>query len=153
MKAAESLPEPGTAFIKNEDNTFGRGEIAYFMEKVVLWSAISGNFHLYRPDIVLTDDSFEFIKPIIAEWQNCPLKMLGNAIRLQARQKVISQITFVAQVGREIPVVPAMVPADCDLVLACGGTSNTNCDGVRFATGPGKATHFRPGVQLDQTFR
>jgi hypothetical protein len=58
-----------------------------------------------------------------------------------------------AEIGAEIPVVPAVVPAEGHHVAAGRRARDSDRDRHRFAAGATEADHVRPGVQLDQQFR
>ena len=57
----------------------------------------------------------------------------------------------VGQVGAEVPVMPAVVPAERDLVAAAGGARNADGDRVRLAAGAREARHVRPRVERDES--
>ena len=77
----------------------------------------------------------------------------GDAARIESRQKMLFQRvgrSFPRKVGRQIPVVPAMVSAEGDQISARGSSRDMRGDGHRLAAGACVADVFCPRMQLDQ---
>ena len=82
----------------------------------------------------------------------------GDSGRLEAGQEVVSQrvravIGFVREIRGQVPVVPAVVPADDDFVSPGCRACNADRGGHGLATRPGKPCHLRPGMNLCQQAR
>ena len=70
-----------------------------------------------------------------------------------AGEKMLAEGVFSPQVGRQIPVMPAVIAAEGNFVAACECSGDSDCHRHRFAAGPGKADLFRPRVEFTKEIR
>jgi hypothetical protein len=73
---------------------------------------------------------------------------MGNAIRGKSGEQVVAECILRTYVCSQLPVVPSVIAAECDLVAAGVGPCNANCNGHRLSTASGIAHHLRPRMNF-----
>ena len=106
--------------------------------------------HGRQPVAVLGDDAVELLQVAPLEDLRRAAQLARHAERLQPRHQVAAQRVALAQVGRQVPVVPAVVTADRDHRAVGGRAGDAHRDGHRLAAGARQPHPFRPGVQPAQ---
>ena len=76
----------------------------------------------------------------------------GHATRIKPRKQMSTQGISCAHICRQIPVMPAMVSTESNLVFSCVGTSDPDCYGHCLAASPCITYHPCPRVKLAQQF-
>ena len=99
---------------------------------------------------VLVDDGRECLEVVEVERMQGAREPARHTRRLEAGQQVALQLIAAAEVHRQIPIVPAVIPAKSDLVAAGGGPGDADGFGHHFAPRSGVGHHLGPGVQLEQ---
>ena len=106
--------------------------------------------HGSQPVAVLGDDAVEALQVAPLEDLRRAAQLARHAERLQPRHQVAAQRVALAQVGRQVPVVPAVVAADRDHRAVGGRAGDAHRHGHRLAAGARQPHAFRPGVQAAQ---
>ena len=99
---------------------------------------------------MLRDDGLDLVEVVEVERLHQSGEAARHAPRVETGQQMAVERGGFAEIGAEIPVVPAVIAAERHHVAPGGGARDAHRDGHRFAAGTAEADHVRPGMQLDQ---
>ena len=105
-----------------------------------------------EPLAVLGDDRLDLVELVEVERMHQPGEAARHALGVEARQQMAVERGGLAEIGAEIPVVPAVIAAERHHVAAGGGARDADRDRHGLAAGAAEAHHVRPGMQFDQQF-
>ena len=151
MQAAEGLTEAAGAFVENQDDAVLVAETTDVLQITFGRAEVTADFHLHGSEVGgVADNLLNLLEIVVVERDGRAAQALGDTGRRNAGQQMTGQGIIFTQVHGHIPVVPAVVTADGDLILSRIGTGNTNAHGVGFTASAGIAHAAGPGIHLNQ---
>ena len=153
MQATECFPETRGAFVENQDNAALVGEVPDRLQETVRRWHVPVDFHLDHTDIMVGHQSGQPLEIIVLKRKHRAGKVARDTGGAQPGKKLAVQIAGVADVRRQIPVMPAVIPAEGYLVASACGAGNADRDRIRLTTCSRKPRHIRPGMHGNQPFR
>src|SRR3989338_9984333 len=92
--------------------------------------------------LVLADDFLKLSYLVVVERQYRAAQPSWNAFRLESGEQMVVESFGILQVGRQVPIGPAVVAAKCNDVAACVGARDPGSDRHRFTAGTRVAHHI-----------
>ena len=90
---------------------------------------------------------------VVLEGSRRAEELAGNALGLEAGKEVSIERALLAEIRRQVPVVPAMVPAEGHAGATSGGAGDTHGNRHGIAAAAGVAHLAGPGVQRKEGLR
>ena len=152
MNAAIRHAKPSRDFVKNQNRADFVGQAAHLLQKSFRWLGTSLRLHDDSRDLprIFPNNRLQLVQPVVVEGKCCAFQTPRHAARLQAWQEVRIQRLVLRKIGCKVPIGPAVITAEGNLVPPCGSAGDAYSHSHRFAATTRVTHHLRPGVQLNQ---
>lgn len=152
VQSSKSLPESGGAFVEDQHDPAFRAKPPHLLEELVSGAHVADHLHLDHSNVMFGEQAFEFVEPIVVEREYGSLERTRYSIGAQTREEMPIEVLFIAEVRRQVPIVPSVVAADGDLVPPRRRPRDPNGNRVGLASTTCEAGHPGPWMEFDQPF-
>jgi hypothetical protein len=122
------------------------------VQEPVLWSEVANHLHLNGGKLVFGDYFVQSGEIVVIERQGQPSQVARHAGGFKPRQQMVLEAVVLGQIGRQIPVVPAVITAYGHFVAAGRGAGDADGDGIGLAARTREPGHVGKVVHCDQPF-
>ena len=130
MQATEGAAESRGALIEDEYGLVLRGQCAHTLKEPRIGRRGALHLHVDDADLwIVGQDVFKLLKIVVLERDARTAQLARNTVGFQAGDEVTVQRIVVTEIRGEIPVMPTVVPAERDVILArcCSPNAHRNC--------------------------
>ena len=151
MRPSGVHPEAAGDLVEEEHRADLVGDLPRALEEAGDVAGAADRLHDDGRQLVAADvdDLPQGVQVAVGEGMGGAGEALGHAARLEAGEQMPLEPVAV-EIHREVPVVPAVVAAEGDLVPAGGGTGHAHRLGHNLPAAAGVTDHVRPGVELEE---
>ena len=139
-------------FVKDKYRAGLVGNRPNLLEKPILWLIVMERLHnnCGEPLPRVLYDGLELLKMVVTKRHNTALQSSRHALRIKPCEQVLLEPIVAAEIRREIPIGPAVIPAERDDVATRVRARDTHRNSHRLSPATREARHMRPGVYLAQ---
>ncbi len=96
MQTAKGLPEAGGTLVKDQHDATISGQLAHFVQEVILRPHVAHHLHLDHANIVAIDQGFQLGVVVVVEGEHGAPEVTRHTIGFEPRQQMTSQVLVVA---------------------------------------------------------
>ena len=150
--AGEAEAPARADFIHHEHTATGTHGIGHALEEIFAWLLAAHGFHDHGGDVRAQriQRLFKRGPVVVTEGNGRALQFARDTQRLQSGDEVPIERSGVAEVRREIPIVPAMIAAEGDAAAPRGRARDAHREREGIATTASIAHLARPRMQREQ---